>query len=475
MPEEAYYWNYSYHMDIGYLDHPPMVAWLIGLGTYLAGKTEIGVRLPAYLCWVIAAWFMFRLTCNLMDRTSAYRSVMLMAVLPIYFSIGLIMTPDAPLYAAWAGALYFLERALLAGRARAWLGFGVCAGLGLLSKYTIGLLLPAVAAFVLVDRRSRRWLLRPEPYAAILIAAVLFSPVILWNARHGWASFNFQGTRRWVHESGFALHVLLGSAIVLLTPFGLIGVLKAPLPVRWGGLELSGQAGQNVRKKLFAWIFMLVPLSVFVVFSLSRFPKLNWTGPVWLAGLPLLAADMAARPGQLAGALTRAGRRLWVPMIVSCLLFFAGGLYATLIAAPGLTPLQDMDLPVAWEEIGDHVERIEQRIAAATGQEPILMGMDKYQISSQLAFYDGSKGDGPEETTGRHLFGWDSLMWAFWRPSRQAVGRDVLMVDFETDGMSSRALAKHFDSLGKLVAEPITKDGRVVAYLYWRVGYGYRG
>ena len=33
LPEEAYYWNYSRHLDIGYLDHPPMVAWLIRLGT----------------------------------------------------------------------------------------------------------------------------------------------------------------------------------------------------------------------------------------------------------------------------------------------------------------------------------------------------------------------------------------------------------------------------------------------------------
>ena len=27
--EEAYYWNYAQHLDIGYLDHPPMVALLI--------------------------------------------------------------------------------------------------------------------------------------------------------------------------------------------------------------------------------------------------------------------------------------------------------------------------------------------------------------------------------------------------------------------------------------------------------------
>ena len=50
IPEETYYWNYSRHLDIGYLDHPPMVAWLIKLGTLLFGDTEFGVRFGALCC-----------------------------------------------------------------------------------------------------------------------------------------------------------------------------------------------------------------------------------------------------------------------------------------------------------------------------------------------------------------------------------------------------------------------------------------
>ena len=113
IPEEAYYWNYAQHLDIGYLDHPPMVAWLIWLSTSILGKSEFAVRLPAFICWIIAAAFMIRLTLNLCDRSAAYRSVLLLAVLPIYFGLGFFMTPDAPLFAAWASSLYFIERALI--------------------------------------------------------------------------------------------------------------------------------------------------------------------------------------------------------------------------------------------------------------------------------------------------------------------------------------------------------------------------
>ena len=33
--QEAYYWTYAQHPDLSYFDHPPMVAWLIWLGTLI--------------------------------------------------------------------------------------------------------------------------------------------------------------------------------------------------------------------------------------------------------------------------------------------------------------------------------------------------------------------------------------------------------------------------------------------------------
>src|ERR1700677_2962050 len=43
VPDEAYYWVWSQHLALSYLDHPPIVAYLIRLGTALMGNTELGV------------------------------------------------------------------------------------------------------------------------------------------------------------------------------------------------------------------------------------------------------------------------------------------------------------------------------------------------------------------------------------------------------------------------------------------------
>jgi len=135
LPEEAYYWNYSRHLAIGYFDHPPMVAWLIRLSTSAFGGSEFGVRVGALFCAAATAFFTYRLTRNLFDASSALLATVLSQVLPFFFAAGMVMTPDTPLVAAWAAELYFLERALVAGRSGAWWGVGLCMGVGLLSKY----------------------------------------------------------------------------------------------------------------------------------------------------------------------------------------------------------------------------------------------------------------------------------------------------------------------------------------------------
>src|SRR5580693_5283238 len=144
IPEEAYYWNYSRHLDIGYLDHPPMVAWLIRLGTFVFGQSQFGVRIGAIGCAIVASIFIYRLTRNLFGEASALAALVLTQTLPFFFLSGFLMTPDAPLAAAWAASLYFLERALIGNQSRAWWFAGVALGIGMISKYSIAVLAPVM-------------------------------------------------------------------------------------------------------------------------------------------------------------------------------------------------------------------------------------------------------------------------------------------------------------------------------------------
>src|SRR6201997_573017 len=58
--DEAYYWMWSKSLAGGYYDHPPMVAFVIRLGTLIAGDTELGVRLISILLALPMSWAVFR-------------------------------------------------------------------------------------------------------------------------------------------------------------------------------------------------------------------------------------------------------------------------------------------------------------------------------------------------------------------------------------------------------------------------------
>jgi dolichol-phosphate mannosyltransferase len=455
LPEDSYYWNYSQHLDIGYLDHPPMVAWLIRLGTAVFGNTELGVRIGAWCCAGVASLFAYRLTRNLFGEQSALVALVLMQVLPYCFLGGMLMTPDAPLMAAWAAALYFLERALIAGQARAWLFAGVSIGLGLISKYTISMLIPAAFLFVVLDPPSRRWLLRWEPYAALIIALLIFSPVIVWNAQHDWASFAFQTSRRLAEAPRFALHKLLISMLVLLTPTGLLTLVLARV--------------EDARRRLLLRLVILVPLSVFVVFSLRHDVKIDWTGALWVGALPTLAVSIVWFGTPAASGLRRWLSSAWGPTAVFMLLLFAAGLHYLALGLPGVGYSDHTELaPVGWRELGRKVTELADGIRRHTGKEPVIVGMDRYELASQLTFYVPARLR--PDITSRNFFGRSGLMYERWASSLSIDDRPLLLVAWEPHDLSDDITTGYVAGLDPPQEGTITRDGTVIRSFTYRIG-----
>jgi dolichol-phosphate mannosyltransferase len=477
LPEEAYYWNYSRHLDIGYLDHPPMVAWLIRVGTAAFGQSQFGVRVGAVCCGVITSVFTYRLTRNLFGETSALLALVLAQALPFFFLSGLLMTPDAPLTAAWAASLYYLERALVAGRSEAWWGVGLALGIGALSKYSIGLLVPVTLAFMLWDRKSRRWWWRWEPYLASLLAFAVFSPVILWNAQHEWASFAFQTSRRLAEAPRFALHKLVASALILITPTGVLAVAAALLGAKPADADVKPEQaghGDAARRRLFINLAVLFPLTVFALFSLRHEVKLDWTGAPWTAGLPVMAAGMASTGAALSG-LRAWIRAAWAPTLVTMLVIYGAGLHYLVLGLPGLGYGKHIELaPVGWRDFSRRIMETAAAIRTETGSDPVIVGMDRYAIASELAFYGAERTRSAVDTSSAHLFGGIGLMYERWTPAEMQEGRTLLLVAWDPADLIGKAVESHAERWGPVEDEVLWRDGQVVRHYYHRVAYNYR-
>jgi dolichol-phosphate mannosyltransferase len=480
--EEAYYWNYAQHMDIGYLDHPPMVAVLIWLGTSLFGDSEFGVRIGSFMCWFITAYFGFGLAASMFNRTVAFRAVLLIAILPIFAGTAQIITPDSPLVAAWAGSLYFLYRALVQHKKGSWLGVGICLGLGMVSKYTIVFLGPAIIVFMLIDGEARRWFLKSHPYLAAILALVLFSPVIIWNAQHDWASFYFQSQGRITEESQFSTDLLIGSILLLLTPTGLLAAFAVLWPTKknYNTLVVEKNASP-CRAYRFCAVMTLVPLLIFFVFSLTKEIKINWTGPLWLGVIPLLAYSMIPAAQQTGTTLLQWSQRAWKATIILLMVLYGCALHYLSLGLPGLNYIRGPFL-FGFADLALQVEDIIAQKEKESGSRPLVVGMDKYKIASGLTYYRhkvGLQNGAPasrtvtEDTTGAHIFTEPSLMFRYWFPALKAEGRDIMILSEAKWPMLAAATHGLVKKHGEIHEITTTKNGKEAGRFYYKFVSGY--
>src|ERR1700754_393058 len=178
--DEAYYWTWSKESVLSFLDHPPMIAWFIRFGTAIFGDTNLGVRFAGIVAMLVTQL----LLADIVRRvTHDFRAVVIAVLMPeaaLYY--GLLMAkvaPDVALIPFATAMLWALVRLRESDDARWWLAAGLFGGLAMLSKFTAVMLAPAVLAFMLVPAWRRRWLFSPYPWAAVLIAVVVFLPVLI--------------------------------------------------------------------------------------------------------------------------------------------------------------------------------------------------------------------------------------------------------------------------------------------------------
>ncbi|SIN79750.1 Dolichyl-phosphate-mannose-protein mannosyltransferase [Singulisphaera sp. GP187] len=299
--DEAYHYLFATHHDWSYFDHPPMLALVERLGIVLSGGvvSPFRLRLGFILLFAGSTWLMARLT----ERFYGPRAGFLAALalnLTAYHSVaaGAFVLPDGPLLFFW---LLTLDRLAVAidsgGRLGPWLGVGVAWGAAMLSKYHAVFLPVGTFLYFLLEPTARHWLRRAGPYVATAIGLALFSPVIWWNATHGWASFAFQGARalgglRFRPDTLGA--AVLGQALYL---FPWVWLALVSILIRNGRRFFS--PSETAPADRFLLCQAIVPLSIFMAVACTRSVLPHWTLVGFLSIFPLLGRKWEEEPARL--------------------------------------------------------------------------------------------------------------------------------------------------------------------------------
>ncbi len=296
---EALYYGYSQNLSLSYLDHPPLIGWLIFLSTSVFGTGVLAVRLVSIFMMTLSASFTYLLTRDMFGPRAAAWSPLLLLATPI-FSIGLIAAaPDAPLAALWPLFTWQLYRALVDQSDSGWarLGrpmvLGLLMGLAFLAKYT-GACLVVTAIIVLGSRPGRVWLKRPGTWLGALVAAVTVLPVLLWNVENGWAGVLHRLV--WTQEgAGISLRnvgALIGGQLLY------VGPIVLPLLV-WSALDLLKKQDDRISGLVLLATSMPVLGITYLLGLWSEVAEPHWPGvgymPLFAAAAGLVMDKMRAR------------------------------------------------------------------------------------------------------------------------------------------------------------------------------------
>jgi len=436
--DEAYYWQWSRHLDWGYYDNTPLTALVIRLGTGVFGTDELGVRAGATFCSLIACVFLYLLARRLLGPVVALAAVALACVVPLFAAGSVLMTQDPVQLAFWAATLYVVQRALTDRPGWPWwIGAGVLAGLAAQAKLNALLLLPSVFLYILLSPAARgRWLRRPQPYAAGLVALLVFTPFLWWNHTHQnafWIHIHAMSSRGTGHDGPKWVLRFLGDQALLLSPFLFLTYLYA----LYDGARRG--AKQHDEAWLFLWCPSLVAFAATVATALKSKVEGNWAVAAYVTGLILVAAVLV-RLWERRGAVGKAwgGLCVGVALLLAGAALFPNALYAVGITFPRAADDRTNEL-YGWREMGARVASEQAAMRTTGGGTPFVFGIN-YRMPSEAAFYL----PGRPQTYALFL-NYKASEYMFWEDPARLKGRDAVFLN-DTDNQD------HFDDLRAVFA-----------------------
>jgi hypothetical protein len=157
------------------------------------------------------------------------------------------------------------------------------------------------------------------------------------------------------------------------------------------------------------------------------------------------------------------------------LLLYGAGLYDLALGIRGLGYGAHPELvPIGWRELGARVQQIAEEAGGQDGG-PLIVGMDRYAIASELTFYAPDRSKALRETSSAHLVGLVGLMYEQWFPPAAERGRTLLLVAWNRGDLEAPELSAYIERFGPIGAGVLTRGPDTIRPYYYRLAYGYRG
>jgi 4-amino-4-deoxy-L-arabinose transferase-like glycosyltransferase len=266
------------------------------------------------------------------DRTAQLLAAGSIAVSPVLLGAGHTLSTTTFDLLAWVLILLLVTVILRGGDDRLWLAVGLLAGAGLLDNDLVAFLLAALLGGIAIAG-PRRTFRSPWLWTGGLVAAAMWAPYLVWQARHGWPELTVsRGIANGASGTSTPRWLFLPEQVAI------VGVFLAPVWI--AGLVRLFRAPELRFARAIGWAYLLLAV-VFVITS----------GKVYyLAGIYPVLLAAGAQPTLK---WTRRGRRR-LRRVSLALALALSALVSVAIVLP-VTPIRDLHNTGFEYDIGETV------------------------------------------------------------------------------------------------------------------------
>jgi len=466
--DEAYFWQWSRHLDLCYYEQPPMTAIVVALFSFYKG-TLLTVRLAPIVLVLGTTIIVYLLAKEMFqDERIAFWSGLLVNIAPIFAIGSVITTTDSPLGFFWVLTFYFVYKATNSQKRYWWWLSGLALGFSLLSKFIAVCIPISIFLFLLFSKEKRKWLMRKEPYLALLLSLLVFSPVIVWNASRGWVTFKYNLGMRYLSPDAslkfrYFLEYIGGQAIIV-SPFLFIGCVA--------GLVRSAYRGFKLKEDNFLFLFF-GSIIVFLLFGIySWFDRVapHWTSCGYLTAFVAVAALFFSWERK------NLSRVAWTAIvslaILMTILIHALPLYPRIFSSltkskKGGPKELEVFLSGWMKDLAKNLSAIKKEM-----DEDTFILCRGYALASYMAFYT----DGQYETYAIGQTTPHGHAYEYWSNFSSLIGKDAIFVkEGEKESGYIEKLKVSFHEIKKEPIFEVVREGEVIKkFSIWRC-YDFKG